>query len=116
VACTFKQGRIADRGRGQEARQFRASGPDLVIAAVAYWNSTHIADAVAHLRSGGEAVPDALLAHASPLTWERIGFSGDFLRDRAAAAAGRRRPLDLGRLRAAARPVFRLRSCIALSR
>ena len=61
-----------------------------------YWNSTYIADAVAHMRAEGAAVPDALLVHTSPLTWEHIGFSGDFLWDRAAAIAGRRRPLNLG--------------------
>jgi hypothetical protein len=45
---------------------------------------------------------DALLAHTSPLTWEHIGFSGDFLWDRAATTAGRRRPLNLGQGRMAA--------------
>ncbi len=49
VICTFKQGRIADRG--QDAQQFRASGLNLVIAAIVYWNSTYLADAVDHLRS-----------------------------------------------------------------
>ena len=44
-----KQGRIADRTH--EAQQFRASGLNLVIAAIVYWNSTYIADAVAHLRT-----------------------------------------------------------------
>jgi TnpA family transposase len=97
---TFKQGRVADRGH--EAQQFRASGLNLVIAAIVYWNSTYIADAVAYLRARGQAVPDDLLAHTSPLTWEHIGFSGDFLWDRAAAIAGRRRPLSLGRGRMAA--------------
>ena len=43
VICTFKQGRIADRG--QDAQQFRASGLNLVIAAIVYWNATYIADA-----------------------------------------------------------------------
>jgi TnpA family transposase len=100
VICTFKQGRIADRG--QEAQQFRASGLNLVIAAIVYWNSTYIADAVAHLRAQGKVVSAAMLAHTSPLTWEHIGFSGDFLWDRAAATAGRRRPLNLSRLNAAA--------------
>jgi TnpA family transposase len=42
VICTFKQGRIADRG--QDAQQFRASGLNLVIAAIVYWNSTYLAD------------------------------------------------------------------------
>jgi len=51
VICTFKQGRIADRSA--EAQQFRASGLNLVIAAIVFWNSTYIADAIAHLRATG---------------------------------------------------------------
>ncbi|MCW3476285.1 Tn3 family transposase [Limobrevibacterium gyesilva] len=100
VICTFKQGRIADRG--QDAHQFRASGLNLVIAAIVYWNSTYLADAVDHLRSESQAVSAGLLAHTSPLSWEHIGFSGDFLWDRAAATAGQRRPLNLSRERRAA--------------
>lgn len=100
VICTFKQGRISDRG--QEAQQFRASGLNLVIAAIVYWNSTYLADAVRHLRDQGKAVPGVLLAHTSPLTWEHIGFSGDFLWDHAAATAGHRRLLNLGQGRIAA--------------
>ena len=45
--CTFRQGRMTDRT--QEALQYRASGLNLVIAAIVYWNSTYIADAVWHL-------------------------------------------------------------------
>jgi hypothetical protein len=73
-----------------------------VIAAIVYWNLTYVADAIAYLRARGQPVPQALLAHTSPLTWEHIGFSGDFLWDRAAITAGRRRPLNLGRRGAAA--------------
>jgi len=98
--CTFKQGRIADRG--SEAQQYRASGLNLLIAAIVYWNSTYMADAVAHLRATGEAVPDELLAHTSPVGWEHIGLSGDFLWDRAAAVPVGRRPLNLGHRRQAA--------------
>lgn len=98
--CTFKQGRIADRTH--EAQQFRASGLNLIIAAIVYWNSTYIADAVAHLRASGEIVPDELLAHTSPVGWGHIAFSGDFLWDRAAAMAPGRRPLNLGRTSLAA--------------
>ncbi len=100
VICTFKQGRIADRG--QDAQQFRASGLNLVIAAIVYWNSTYLADAIDHMRTQGKAGPAELLAQTSPLSWEHIGFSGDFLWDRAAATADRRRPLNLGRERTAA--------------
>ena len=84
------------------AGQFRASGLNLVIAAIVYWNSTYIADAIAHLRAREQPVPQALLAHTSPLTWEHIGFSGDFLWDQAAATAGRRRQLNVRRPKAAA--------------
>ncbi len=98
--CTFKQGRIADRTH--EAQQFRASGLNLVIAAIVYWNSTYIADAVAHLRANGEPVPDDLLAHTSPVGWGHIAFSGDFLWDRASAMASVRRSLNLGAERLAA--------------
>ena len=100
VICTFKQGRIADRG--QDAHQFRASGLNLVIAAIVYWNSTYLADAIDHLRSRGQQVAPELLTHTSPLTWEHIGFSGDFLWDRGAASAGQRRPLNLSSERRAA--------------
>jgi TnpA family transposase len=40
VICTFKQGRITDRG--PDAQQFRASGLNLVVAAIVYWNSTYL--------------------------------------------------------------------------
>jgi hypothetical protein len=54
------------------------------------------------MREAGKPLPAELLAHTSPLTWEYIGFSGDFLWDRAAAIAGQRRALNLGRERMAA--------------
>ena len=99
--CTFKQGRIADRSH--EAQQFRASGLNLVIAAIIYWNSAYIADAVKHLRDMGEPVPSELLVHTSPVGWGHIAFSGDFLWDRAAASVpAERRPLNIPRPRLAA--------------
>ena len=98
--CTFKQGRIADRT--YEAQQFRASGLNLVIAAIVFWNSTYIADAVAHLRSIGEDVPDEMLAHTSPVGWNHIGFSGDFLWERAAKMGTERRTLNIPESRLAA--------------
>lgn len=49
-----------------------------------------MAEAVAHLRSAGETVPADLLVHTSPIGWERIALSGDFLWERAAAASGRK--------------------------
>jgi TnpA family transposase len=48
VICIFKQGSIA--GRGPDAQKFRASGLNLVIAAIAYWNSTSLTEAIEALR------------------------------------------------------------------
>ena len=90
--CTFRQGRMIDRTH--EALQYRASGLNLVIAAIVYWNSTYIADAVRHLRTSGTAIAPELLAHTSPVGWEHIAFSGDFLWDRAAERV-RRKPLNI---------------------
>ncbi len=96
----MKQGRVADRSA--EAQQFRASGLNLVVAAIVLWNSTYIADAIARLRATEKSVPDAWLAHTSPLSWEHISFSDDFLWERAAATANKRRPLNFGQTRVAA--------------
>jgi TnpA family transposase len=100
VICTFQQGRIAERST--EAQQFRASGLNLVIAAIVHWNSTYLADAIAHLQAAGEVIPAEWLAHTSPVSWEHISLSGDFLWDRAAAAASGRRRLNLIQIRPAA--------------
>ena len=85
---TFRQGRIIDRSH--EAQQYRASGLNLLVAAIVYWNTIYMDAAAQHLRSTSVAVPDDLLAHTSPVGWEHIAFSGDFLWDRAAASAGRK--------------------------
>jgi hypothetical protein len=68
-----------------EAQQFRAPGLNFVIAAILFWN------AIAELREAEQLAPDALLAHTSPLSWEHVSFSGDFLWERAAATADERR-------------------------
>lgn len=96
---TFRQGRVIDRSH--EAQQHRASGLNLVTAAIVHWNSIYMADAVALLRAQGEIVPDDSLTHTSPVGWEHIAFSGVFLWDRAAKTTGRK-PLNLsGKQRAA---------------
>jgi hypothetical protein len=83
--------------RTHEAQQYRASGLNLVIAAIVWWNSTYMTDAIAHLRASAFLATDELLAHTSPVGWEHIAFSGDFLWDRAAAIPLGRRELTLGR-------------------
>ena len=91
---TFHQGRVIDRTH--EAQQYRASGLNLVIAAIVYWNTVYLADAARHLQDRGDDVPLELLTHTSPVGWEHIAFSGDFLWNRAAQRTDHK-PLNLGR-------------------
>ncbi|WP_168077631.1 Tn3 family transposase, partial [Caulobacter sp. SSI4214] len=87
-----KQGRIADRTL--QNQQHRASGLNLVIAAIALWNTLYMQRAVDHLRTNGQDAPDRLIAHLSSMSWQHIGLTGDYLwRDAAPAAAVGERPL-----------------------
>lgn len=46
-SAQFRQGRIIDSNH--EVQQYRASGINLVLAAIVCWNSTYMTDALAHL-------------------------------------------------------------------
>ena len=74
---TDRQGRFTDRSL--ENQQYRASGLNLLIAAIAYWNTLYLGRAADHLRYSGVEIHEALLAHVSPLGWSHIGPTGDYL-------------------------------------
>jgi hypothetical protein len=74
---TNRQGRFTDRSL--ENQQNRASGLNLLIAAIAYWNTLYLGRAADHLRYSGVEIDEALLAHVSPLGWSHIGPTGDYL-------------------------------------
>jgi hypothetical protein len=60
-------------------QSFRASGLNPVIAAIVYWTTVYIERAVQQLRPTGGPTPDDVLAHVSPLGWEHISLTGDYL-------------------------------------
>lgn len=64
------------RDRSFESQAFRASGLNLVVSAIVHWNTVYLSRAVAHLRQSGRNIPDALLKHVSPLSWEHINLTG----------------------------------------
>jgi TnpA family transposase len=72
-----KQGRIADRTL--QNQEHRASGLNLVIAAIALWNTLYMERAVERLRSRGVAAPDPLIGHLSPMGWAHVSLTGDYL-------------------------------------
>lgn len=82
------------RDRSFEQQRYRANGLNLVTAAVVLWNTIYLERAVHALRSNGYAVDDMLLQYLSPLGWEHINLTGDYLwRSSAKIGAGKFRPL-----------------------
>ena len=79
AVCFHRLGRLHDRSA--EAQQHRASGLNLVTAAIALWNTVYLGRAVDALRHSGETVPDALLAHLAPLGWQHVNLTGNYLWD-----------------------------------
>jgi hypothetical protein len=64
--------------RTYENQQHRASGPNLLVTAIILWNTRYLERAIAALRQA-ENVPDQLLAHLSPLGWEHVNLTGDYI-------------------------------------
>jgi len=69
-----EHGEIRDRSFDSQA--FRASGLNLVVSAIVHWNTVYLSWATTHLRNRGRNIPDELLKHVSPLSWEHINLSG----------------------------------------
>jgi TnpA family transposase len=83
AVCFHRLGRIRDRS--YENQQYRASGLNLVVAAIILWNTVYLGRAVEALRRRGEAIADDLLTHLAPLGWQHINLTGDYLWESAAA-------------------------------
>jgi hypothetical protein len=66
------------RDRTYENQQHRASGLNLLVTAIILWNTRYLERAVVTLRQT-EDVPDRLLAHLSPLGWEHVNLTGDYV-------------------------------------
>jgi len=66
------------RDRTYENQQHRASGLNLLVTAIILWNTRYLARAITALRASQE-VPDALLEHLSPLGWEHVNLTGDYV-------------------------------------
>jgi TnpA family transposase len=82
------------RDRSFEQQRYRASGLNLVTAAIVLWNTVYLERATAALRSNVQGVDDTLLQYLSPLGWEHINLTGDYLwRSSAKIGAGKFRPL-----------------------
>ncbi|MFF5397438.1 Tn3 family transposase [Peribacillus butanolivorans] len=53
----------------------------LLILAIVLWNTVYISHAVDALRAKGVDIPEEYLQHISPLGWEHITLTGDYVWD-----------------------------------
>jgi len=68
------------RDRNYEQQRFRANGLTLVTAAIVLWNTVYLERVIASLRSRDDTVvDDELLKYLSPLGWEHINLTGDYI-------------------------------------
>lgn len=65
--------------RSFENQRYKASGLYLVTAAIILWNTVYIEKAVQHLKGQDEEINEALLQYLSPLGWEHIHLTGDYV-------------------------------------
>ena len=66
------------RDRTYKNQQHRASGLNLLVTAIILWNTRYLGRAITTLRAS-EDVPEELLTHLSPLGWEHVNLTGDYV-------------------------------------
>ena len=82
------------RDRSFENQRYRASGLTLVTAAIVLWNTVYLERAIQAIRDHGQPVDENLLQHVSPLGWEHINLTGDYVwRQDRRVERGKFRPL-----------------------
>ena len=67
------------RDRTFESQFYRASGLNLLINAIVYWNTLYLEPAFAELNREGIATPPDLVKHITPLGWQHISLTGDYI-------------------------------------
>jgi Tn3 transposase DDE domain len=81
------------RDRSFENQRYPASGLNLIVAAITLWNTVYLERSVEVLQARGSVDP-ALFRHLSPLGWEHIHLTGDYVwHANRRVAKGRFRPL-----------------------
>jgi TnpA family transposase len=75
----YRHGRVQDRSHVQQQR--RAQGLNLVVVAIILWNTLELARAVEELQQEGMHITEEQLAHLSPMDWEHINLTEDYVWD-----------------------------------
>ena len=67
------------RDRSFESQVYRASGLNLLIAAIILWNTRYLEQTFVELDRQGADVSPTIVAHVAPLGWEHVGLTGDYV-------------------------------------
>lgn len=67
------------RDRNFDHHLYRASGLNLVTAAIILWNTVYLQRAIHSLEQSGQFIEPNLLQYLSPLGWEHISLTGDYI-------------------------------------
>jgi hypothetical protein len=75
AVCFNRLGEIRDRSF--ENQRHRASGLNLLVAAITLWNTVYL-ERAAEMMAKSHAFDPALLQNVSPLGWEHVNLTGDY--------------------------------------
>ena len=67
------------RDKNYEDQRFRASGLTLVTAAIVLWNTVYLDRIITAMKDHGHQIDENLLQYLSPLGWEHINLTGDYV-------------------------------------
>jgi TnpA family transposase len=77
AVCFNRLGEMRDQS--YENQRYRASGLTLVTAAIVLWNTVYLDRAIIAMKENDQQVDDNLLQYLSPLGWEHINLTGDYV-------------------------------------
>ena len=76
AVCFNRLGELRDRTF--DAQRYRASGLNLVVAAIILWNTVYLDRALAALSEAGRPFDAGWLPHLAPVHWDHINLTGDY--------------------------------------
>jgi TnpA family transposase len=76
AVCLYRRGMMQERSF--EEMNHRASGLNLVVAAIVLWNTVYLQKAVVRLKEKNAPIPEQYLPHLSPMLWDHILLTGEY--------------------------------------
>lgn len=72
----YRRGMVQERSF--EEMTHRASGLNLIVAAIVLWNTVYLQKAIERLEERNAPIPEQYLPHLSPMLWDHILLTGEY--------------------------------------